>query len=355
MFTLKSFLLPGKQSFLKGGGMNLQPRVSAVAASGVLGLIGQCGGDHDRILGAARLDVREIANPAAQLDLRRYCDLFEQAARQTGVDNFGLRFGRGYEVETIGPLARLALNSPTLGAALNNLCRYFPALQEHSTLGLREDGSLMRLEYQIRDGRITNRRQDAELSIGIFSNFFRRCFGARWSPEEVHFEHLRGAEAGAHQSLLNAPVYFAQSTNAILFRRSDLAAPMPGANPALLPALHAELSCRAASARPDDFAGQVVQEIRANFAAGEPSIDKVASSLGVSRATLYRRLAAAGLDFSRATQTVRQELALIYAAQPHIQFAEIAALLGYSEPSAFTRAFRRWTGVSPAAYRKRFA
>jgi AraC-like DNA-binding protein len=332
--------------------MNFQPRVSSVAATGVLGLIGQYGGDHDRILGAARLNMHEIANPAAQLDLRSYCDLFEQAARQTGVDNFGLRFGRAYQVEAIGPLAQLALNSPTLGAALKNLCRYFPAIQEHSTLGLREDGGLVRLEYQIRDGRITNRRQDAELSIGIFSNFFRRCFGARWSPEEIHFEHLRGAEAGAHQSLLNAPVYFAQGTNAILFRRSDLTAAMPGANAALLPGLHAELSGRAAAARADDFAGEVVQQIRANFAAGEPSIGKVASRLGLSRATLYRRLAAAGLDFSQLTQTVRQELALIYVAQPHIQFAEIAALLGYSEPSAFTRAFRRWTGTSPAAYRQ---
>ncbi len=331
--------------------MNLQPRVSSVAASGVLGLIGEYGGDHDRILGAARVDMREIANPAAQLGLRSYCDLFEQAARQTGVDHFGLRFGRLYQVETIGTLAQLALNSPTLGAALHNLCRYFPALQEHSTLALRDDGVLLRLEYQIRDGRITSRRQDAELSIGIFNNFFRRCFGAKWSPEEVHFEHLRGAEAGAHEAILNAPVYFAQSTNAILFRRTALTAPMPGANPALLPALHAELSGRAAAARPDDFAGQVVQEIRANFCCGAPSIEKVASRLGLSRATLYRRLAAAGLDFSQATQTVRQELALIYAAQPHIQFAEIAALLGYSEPSAFSRAFRRWTGMSPAAFR----
>jgi AraC-like DNA-binding protein len=333
--------------------MNIQPRVSAVAASGIVGFIGQCGGDSDRILGAARLDIRQVGNPAAQLELRNYCDLFEQAARQTGVDHFGLRFGSFYRVEDMGPLAQLALNSPTLGAALQNLCRYFPAIQEHSTLSLREDASLIRLEYQIRDGRIARRRQDAELSIGIFNNFFRRCFGSTWSPEEVHFEHLRAAEPGVHQAVLNAPVYFAQSTNAILFRRASLAAAMPGANPGLLPSLHAELSRRSAAARPDDFIGLAVQQIRLGFHEGDPGIAKVAARLGMSRAGLYRRLGAAGSDFSALTQSVRQELALMYAAEPHIPFTEIAALLGYSELSAFSRAFRRWTSLSPAAYRQR--
>jgi AraC-like DNA-binding protein len=333
--------------------MNIQPRVSAVAASGVVGLIGQCGGDSERILGAARLEMRELGDPAAQLDLRSYCDLFEQAACQTGVDHFGLRFGSAYRVEDMGPLAQLALNSPTLGAALRNLCRYFPAIQEHSTLSLREDGSLMRLEYQIRDGRIARRRQDAELSIGIFNNFFRRCFGGAWSPEELHFEHLRAAEPGAHQAVLNGPVYFAQGTNAILFRRSSLAAAMPGANPALLPGLHAELNRRSAAARPDDITGLAVQQIRLGFHEGDPGIARVAARLGMSRASLYRRLAAAGRDFSVLTQGVRQELALSYAGQAHIPFTEIAELLGYSELSAFSRAFRRWTSLSPAAYRKK--
>jgi len=333
--------------------VNIQPRISAVAASGVVGLIGQCGGDSDRIFGAARLDMDQACNPAAQLELQSYCDLFEQAAQQTGVEHFGLRFGGAYRVEDMGPIAQLVLNSPTLGAGLQNLCRYFPAIQEHSTLSLREDGGLMRLEYQIRDGRIARRRQDAELSIGLFNNFFRRCFGGAWSPEEVHFEHLRAAETGVHQSVLGAPVYFGQNTNAILFRRPALAAAMPGAKLGLAPALHAALSRRSAAALPDDFAGLVAQQIRLGFCAGEPGIDKVAARLGMSRASLYRRLAASGSDFSVLTQAVRQEMALMYAGQAHIPFTEIAALLGYSELSAFSRAFRRWTSLSPAAYRQK--
>jgi AraC-like DNA-binding protein len=332
--------------------MDLQPRVSAVAASGVVGLIGQFGGDPDRVIGAARLDMREVDDPSASLALDRYCDMFEQAARQTGVDDFGLRFGAGYRLETMGPLGELALNSPNLGEALKNLCRYFPAVQEHSTLELRADGDLLRLEYQIRDGRILRRRQDAELSIGIFNAIFVRCFGSGWSPEEIHFEHLRAAESGAHQSLLNAPVYFGQATNAIVVRRDVLRRAVPLARPDLMAALEAELSRRAAHARPDDFVGRVVQEIRAGFLSGLADIENVAARLNVSRVKLYRKLAADGLDFSGLTESVRRELGVAYVTEPRIAFTEIASLLGYSELSAFSRAFKRWTTLSPLAFRR---
>jgi AraC-like DNA-binding protein len=332
--------------------MGVEPRVSAVAASGIVGLIGRFGGDPDRVIGAARLEIADVGNPDASLDLNRYCEMFEQAARQTGVDDFGLRFGHSYRLEDMGPLGELALNAPTLGEALRQLCRYFPAVQEHSTLALREDGDLVRLEYQIRDGRILQRRQDAELSIGIFNTLFARCFGAGWSPEEIHFEHLRAAETGAHQSLLNAPVYFGQPANAILVRRELLKRAMPQARPERMPGLQAQLVRRAAQARPDDFIGRVVQEIRAGFVAGGADIDHVSARLSMSRAKLYRLLAAEGVDFTKLTETVRRELARIYVAQPHLPFTEIASLLGYSELSAFSRAFKRWAGSAPAAFRE---
>jgi AraC-like DNA-binding protein len=332
------------------GGAAISPTVSAVAAHGVLGLIGEYGGDAGRILGEAHLAADDIANPDASLDLRGYCAMFEQAARQTGVDDFGLRFGRAYQLERMGPLGELVVNSPTLGTALAHLCKYFAAVQEHSDLTLATDGDLLRLEYQIRDGRIAARRQDAELSIAIFNNIFRRCIPG-WSPAEIHFEHLRAAEPLAHASLLNAPVYFAQPRNAILFAKDILTRPMPGADPSKLPALAASLRVRAGQARADDFIGLVVAQIRANLPAGDASLTGIATRLGMSEAKLYRQLAALGTDLSSLTQTIRHELGLAYTAQPHVPLTDIAALLGYSELSAFSRAFKRWTGMAPASYR----
>lgn len=330
--------------------MNTGPRISTAAASGVVGLIGQCGGDAGRILHAARLNPRDIEHPAGSLGLANYCSLFEQAARQTGVGSFGLRFGMQYRAEQMGALGALVLNSPTLGQALRNLCAYFPAIQEHSSLTLRQEGGLVALAYQIADGRITHRRQDAELSIGLFSAILRRALGPGWAPEEVHFEHLRGAGAGEAAGLLGAPVYYAAPRNALLFRPEALEAPMPGAAPHRLAGLRAELRGRLAAA-PGDFTGIVASAIRGGLAGGDASIACVAAKLGFSRAGLYRRLAAEGADFSALTQRVRREMAEMYVAQPGIAFTDVALLLGYSELSAFSRAFTRWTGLSPARYR----
>lgn len=333
-----------------------EPRVVAAAASGVCGMISAAGGDIGRVFGAANLAVDNLDDPAALLDLNTYCTLFDEAARQTGLDSFGLRFGRSYRVETLGALGEVALRSPTLGAALQSFCRYFPAQQEHSTLRLAsEDGELMRLEYQIRDGRIARRRQDAELAIATFINLFRECLGPDWSPEHVEFEHARAADPGEHRGLLGAPVDFAQPTNAVLFRRSALTVPMPAADPARLIAPEAALLNRMAGARPDNFIGRLTQEIRVGFATGDATIETIARRLGHSRTTLYRRLATKGLDFTALSQRLRQEQAELYVAQPHIPLTEIASLLGYSELSAFSRAFRRWTGISPAAFRAREA
>jgi AraC-like DNA-binding protein len=331
--------------------MGFEPRVATVAAAGVLGVISQFGGDAGRIFGAARLELDQVMNVASTLDLRRYCDLFEQAALQTGVSSFGLRFGARYRLEDMGMMGALVLNSATLGEALRHLCAYFPAMQEHSSLSLREEGELVALCYQITDGRIAQRRQDAELSIGIFNNIFLRCLGPGWAPEEVHFEHLRGGDASEIAGLLGAPVYFAAPKNAILFRREVLARRMPGAAPERVPALRAALRRRLEVARPDDFIGQVMAEIRRGFAEGNANIDRVAARLGLSEAGLYRRLAERNENFSALTQVIRRELAVMYVAQPGIAFTELAPLLGYSELSAFSRAFTRWTGVSPARYR----
>jgi AraC-like DNA-binding protein len=330
--------------------MGIEPRVASVAAAGVLDLIGQCGGNVSRIFGAAGVSERDVTSPGA-IDLRRYCALFEQAARQTGDEIFGLRFGTGYKLENMGALGELAVNSATLGDGLRNLCAYFPAIQEHSTLALEEAEGFVFMRYLIRDGRIAQRRQDAELTIAMFSTLFTRALGPGWAPEEVHFEHLRGADAAEIRGVVRAPVYFAAPSNALVVRRTDLAARMPGADVSRLPALHAQVRAQAAAARPDDFVGRVVAEIRGGFQNGDASIDAVAGRLGFSRAGLYRRLAAEGVDFSALTQRVRQTLAEFYVGQAGIAFTEIAPLLGYSELSAFSRAFARWTGRSPQAFR----
>ena len=162
----------------------------ASAATGIGGYIEECGGDVDRIFGDARILPDLAGSPTLKLRLSAFVQLFEESARQTGNDNFGLWFGNRFQPRDLGMWGYAAISAPTLGSALECLVRLFRYHQESSVMRLCDDDTgLIRLEYRIVAPQIVERRQDAELSLGMFLNVIRECCGSRWSPEEVHFEH----------------------------------------------------------------------------------------------------------------------------------------------------------------------
>jgi AraC-like DNA-binding protein len=328
------------------------PQVLAAAATGIVGTIQSMGGDVDRIFGAAQVDLDLLGSPYNEMNLGQYCRLFEEAARQTRYDNFGLRFGHKFKPRQLGPIGYMAVNSPTMAAGLRALVDYFPAHQQNTKLAVRAERDLLYLDYQITDGRISRRRQDAELSLGMFCNIFYHCHGRNWTPLEIHFEHPGPVDWHEHETLFDAPVYFSQQANSILFRRRDLDATMPDADPGLFNLLEPFMRGRQQRACVDDLVGLVRQKIEAHFGTGDPSIKKIAAELGLTSWTLHRRLRDRNISFHDLVRGARRELALRYVAEPHIALTEVAFLLGYSELSAFSRAFRQWTGMAPVRYRR---
>lgn len=331
------------------------PQILASAATGIADMIAGLGGDADCVFGTAHVDTHCLDSPFNELSLAQYCQLFEEAARQTRYDNFGLRFGYGFKPRQLGAIGYMAVNSPTLAAALRNFCDYFPAHQQNTTMTLREEPDLLYLDYRIEDGRIDRRRQDAELSIGMFCNIFWHALGRSWRPLEIHFEHPKPLDAREHEGLYDAPVYFSQPFNSVVFRRADLDALMPDADPYLFSLLEPFMSGRCKRARPNDLVALVRQKIETQLPHGNPSIKKVAADLGLTSWTLHRRLHDLEVNFNDLVRGARRELALRYVAEPHIALTEVAFLLGYSELSAFSRAFRQWAGMAPARYRRQCA
>jgi AraC-like DNA-binding protein len=329
------------------------PAVIASAATGIVGFIEALGGDVDRIFGRAGIAPDMAGSPTLKLRLNAYCQLFEEASRLTRSDNFGLWFGNQFQPRDLGLWGYTAVSAPTLGSALDNLVRLFHCHQESSVMSLwcGADG-LTRLEYQIEASDIVERRQDAELSLGMFLNVFRECLGQQWVPEEVHFEHPRPQDSKEHERAFGAPTYFSLRRNALLFRPEILVAPMPRSDPKLMMIMQTCLeqlaSRREGCASLIDRAKTV---IRTKLPDGYPPLEDVAEVLRVGPAAIQRELAQAGLLYKEFVEMTRRELAIAYMKQRHLPFSEIAYLLGYSELSAFSRAVHRWTGQSPRAYR----
>ena len=328
--------------------------VLAAAASGLTAFIEKQGGDPDRVLGRSGIDPETLSQPTLSIALPSYCHVLEEAARQSGCDNFGLYYGQQFKPKALGLLGYIGLCSPTLEQALINFTRAFPLHQLDSTIRLVDLGDCYRFDYQIRHGAILARRQDAELTMGMAANLIRHVHGSKWAPQAVHFEHPRPEQWQEHGRLFDAPVHFEQPCNSMVIPKRDLQRDMADCDPLLLKVMQDSLLQLSLAGRGgqqtlvDATRGQVRQMLMS----GEPPLEHVAEQLGLASWSLQRRLRDEGVGFSQLVDDVRKDMAMHYLKLPHLPISQLAFLLGYSEISAFSRAFRRWFGVSPRQWRQ---
>jgi len=326
--------------------------VLAAAASGVIDFIDSQGGNAETVLHRAGIDVSWLTDPTLPLDLAAYVQMMEESAAQTGNGNFGLWYGQQFQPQNLGLIGGVTLAAPTLLSALEALAGLFPYHQQVTHTAFREAGGMVALEYRILDGAILARRQDAELTMGMFVNVLRSVFGPTWAPEEVHFEHPRPEQAQEHARAFQAPLHWGQRTNALIFKRPAEDIAMPGADIKQMDRLRRQLLHAAhGSAGEVPLIRRVQAEIRSRLVDGTPYIEDVADALDIRRWTLQRALADEGVSFSDMVEQVRHQLARLYVQQTHVPIADIAFLLGYSEISAFSRAFTRWFDRSPRQFR----
>lgn len=336
-----------------GGGSMGAPAILASAATGIVDFIERMGGDIDTIFGNSGISPDMAGSTTLKLRLADFCTLFEQAAQRTGCENFGLSFGNQFQPRDLGLWGYAAISAPTLGSALETLVRLFGYHQEQSSMLLSQESSgLMRLQYQIEVPDILDRRQDAELSLGMFLNVIREACGSYWAPEEVHFEHPQTIDTYDHIRAFGAPVYFSQPTNALLFRPDILDRAMPARDLRLMALMQNCLEQLSHLDRgPMEMIDRVRCTVRARLAEGYPSLGSVARKLHVSPSAIQRDLAQDGTSYKDLVEATRRELAMYYLGQWHLPVSEISFLLGYSELSAFSRAVRRWTGAPPTKVR----
>ena len=343
------------ESLASGLGLprKLEPGVLASSATGIVNWIERYHGDVDRIFGHAGISPEMAGSPTLVLGLNSFCRLFEESARLTHNDNFGLWFGNKFEPRDLGLWGYAAVSAPTLGVALRTLVELFPLHQQSSSMRLMTDAQgLLRLEYRIEAGEILDRRQDAELTLGQLANLIRECLGTHWAPEEVHFEHPKPEGWREHERAFSAPCFFSQPTNALIFKPQCLSANMPARDLRLMAAMR---QCLLQLSERKDVRASVTDQVRAAVRArlpeGFPALDAIATELRLPMNVIQRELHYDGVSFSGLVETTRRDLALSYLRQRQLTFSEIAFLLGYSELSAFSRAVRRWTGASPRRLR----
>jgi AraC-like DNA-binding protein len=326
--------------------------VLSAAANGLDGFIVQHGGDLDQVFGRAGIDPEQLLHPTLSLPLPNYCKVLEEAARQTACDNFGLRYGQQFQPQALGLLGYIGLCSATLEEALINFAKAFPFHQHSTLIQLVDQGECYRFDYQVRHGAINERRQDAELTMGMATNLVRHVLGRDWAPREVTFEHAQPENWQEHREAFQTDIRFGQACNTLLIPKHDLAArTMPGSDPILLMLIKDAIRQLGESAHEVSLLDQARQAIAATLHLGEPVLEDIAQTLGLSGWTLQRRLREHRMSFTQLVDQIRQQSAMTHLKQQRLSVTQLATALGYSETSAFSRAFKRWFGISPKQWR----
>ncbi len=327
-------------------------RVDATWVRQIADLLDARGKPATAILQDLGLDRAAIRQEGARIPFAQQAALMEAAAEQFKDPSFGLHFGSGVDPLNAGALTFLVSNSPTLGSALNNLASYLPVLTEGAELQIESGDALTVAHIRIVDPDAQRIGQLVEFGLAMFVNICRFVVGRRLTPEWVEFQHNRKQGIDAFEQYYGCPVRFEQKRNAVVLNTGLLDLRCRNADERLLRILKAHCDDLLEKLGQTADLKQHVAHLVSNHLPSSPVTAKsVASELGMSERTIARRLSEQGLSFGQIVDDVRQRLAERYLREPDMRPSQIAYLLGYSEPSAFTRAFRRWTGQSPTEYR----
>jgi AraC-like DNA-binding protein len=318
----------------------------------LLGAAEALGLARGELLRAAGLSAEQLRDPEARISHLAAMALWEEIPRRAGREHFGL------ELASLVPLGHhdvvdyVARHSGTLGEAFEQVIRFQRLMFDGGAMSLEIDDGGARLRHALRDGSAVPRHL-AETVLALFLLRGRSFVEAPLAPVEVRFRHAAPADTAPHGRLFGGRVRFDQPATELVFAPEAMRLPVSAPDPTLRGVLerHAVLLLSRVT-DPDDLVSRVRKGVGSSIKSGVPAAAAVARRLGMSERTLHRRLAGEGHAFQDLVDGVRKEIALEHIRDRDAPIAEVAFLLGFSEASSFHRAFRRWTGTTPALYRR---
>lgn len=303
----------------------------------------------------AGMDPALLQDPNARYHYTRIARLFHLAVEATGDDCFGLNASRHWHPTTLHALGYAWLASHTLKEALERLERYLKIVSNAGRLNLlREDDTfLVRfVDLLPRQDGIEHPAQ-IDLALAVLVRMCRASRDGGFTPLRVEITHPRPTCYAKHEAYFACPVVFGAAQDQVWMDAAILEATLPTGN-AELARVNDEIVTRyLAQMDRDDIVTRVKVSITDSLPSGQVTEDQIAGKLNLSRRSLQRKLQEQSTSYREVLEETRKELASQYMADQSYSISEITYLLGFSDPSNFNRAFRRWKGVSPRAWRNR--
>jgi AraC-like DNA-binding protein len=319
--------------------------VNAAAAAGV---------PVTELRAATGFDPAVAGDPDARISLQLEERLWLEAARRSGDDDIGLHAAEGLRPGAFDVIDYAIRTAPTLRASLQRLARYNRLEHDVAVFTIIDRGPVTRIEHAFRVAGAMQSRHSAEFTMAAILVVSAQLLGQPVRARAVEFRHAAVPATGEHVRVFGVRPGFGAAVNALEIDSALVDRPIPNADPALSRVIerHAEARLQGQPTPAETTAVRVQRLLARDLPAGEVSLSEVAAALHMSARSLQRRLGDEGTSFDAVLDELRHDLALRYLADPKIAIAEVAYLLGFSEPSSFHRAFKRWTGATPREARQ---
>jgi AraC-like DNA-binding protein len=312
----------------------------------------RAGIDRDALLRELGLDAKLLENPDDRLPLHTFAAIARAVIDRSPEPGFGLRAGAARSARDGGLVGYTMLHSATLRDALTRLERYGRIMADHNRIAIDEAGSAVTITFEGHPV-LEAIHELTELDVAWFVAAIRAMTTREFTPREVRFPYESPEHAAELRAYFRSSLQFVAPHVAIVLKPSDFDLPVAASDPTLAGYLDqlAENAVKALG-EDDSTTGRLRKVLWSRLSEGAPTLSTAAAAMAVSPRTLQRRLRDEGVTFAEALSKLRHDLAVHFLKDRTLAMYEVGFLLGYAEPTAFHRAFRRWRGMSPRKFRE---
>ena len=328
---------------------SLAPQIAIQAVRSLLNYAEQLGLDRNGMLSHINLTQEQLNDSRLLFDVMRYEALFQLISEKTDNEMLGFQFGQRFEPDRWGVLGYIALTSQNILAVMEAQYRFQSLTGNMGTPISHTQGGLVTLQWIPAFN--CSHHLCEQIVTGLVSLARNLSNRESHSPDKVCFTHSNRGNSAEYEAYFNCSVIFGADYNGVVLPVEMLQTPLRKADPELNKVLvtHAEsmLALQSFNSPLEVIKDFVIKTLPSHA----PNIEEVSIHLGMSVRSTQRKLQDFGTSYSRVLDGIRQELAMTYLRQTNNSALYVSDRLGFSEQTAFQRAFKRWTGTTPRKYR----
>ncbi len=313
-------------------------------------LVREFGCDAGALFADSGFKLAQFASPDCEIPFVPTSKLLARCVTETECQHLGLLLGERTAPSCLGIPGFLVQSAPDVGAALRDLLRNLSLQDRGAVASMVTTDGVTFFDYAICLPGVVATDHIYDLTMAVLCRIMRGLCGESWNPTEVLLSHPPPRDLAPYRRFFRAPLRFDVEQTALAFHAGWLDHPVPGADSLLHDYMEKKAS-EIHALQEIDFVVNFRQLLRKSLVAHSCVVTDVSRQLGMHERTLNRRLRKEGTTFRQEIETIRYEIARQLLANTQMQVSQIAVTLDYSGDTAFSRAFKQWSGVSPTEWR----